>query len=197
MSRSLLALAVCFGSVSTTSLMGCLITQEPSFDEPANFPPSVHGTATTPMFQTITRQVGPIDNPFPGDSGAASPFTRDVTISAIVRDANLLDELEGRIYVNLNRDEGPGTVTEIDIDGSAGTLERRIEFTVSRADLVPNCNRIELHVSREFQNLPSLEPVEDGMMEGTRRDLGIGVWFVGGFNDGNPTPDMTTCAGSQ
>ncbi len=196
MSRTLLALAVCFGSVSTTTLMGCLITQDPSFDEPANFPPSVHGTATTPMYQTLTRRVGPLDNPFPADGGDVDPANDDVTIAAIVRDANLRDNLEGRVFLNLNRAvDNPQQflVAEILIR-EEGTFERRVpEFTVPRSRLVANCNTIELHVSREFRRFPSLEPEEDGMGEGTRRDVGIGVWFVGGLAEGATEPSFTGC----
>lgn len=173
------------------SLMGCLITREPVYEAPIDLPPSVHGSSETPMFE-ITK----VDLDLTGgaDSGIGGA-SNEIRITAIVRDANIRDALVGRVFLNLNRsmsrpqDFLVREIERIPPELGEDPYSRRVEFTIDTVELrPPGCHRIELHVSRAFEGLPSLNPV-DG-------DLGIGVWYRASFDRPNPNPLMDNCLSS-
>ena len=172
---------------SSCCLMGCLITRDPSFEPPENLPPSVHGSAETPMYEI--RRV--CRNCAGGGLADAGPVQNVVRFVATVRDANVRDELQGRVYLNLDRDSDFPTrnlVDEVevppDLDNDPYSREVEFAFTPSRLDV--DCNVVELHVSREFAGALSLAPAEPG-------DIGIGVWYIGAYEEGGEEPDLSGC----
>lgn len=173
------------------SSMACLITREPVYEEAPNLPPSVHGSASSPMNRV---QVVRLDLPSPGAD--AGPTSTGLDFTAIVRDPNVRQRLEGRLFVNLYDGVDPETEEPVAEDEAylrdriaipvSGSFERIFPFTIPRGVLIPGCNWIELHVSEELQGYPSLAPVERG-------DIGTGTWFVGGITAGTPAADLRGC----
>ena len=176
-SRAILVLASC------TSLMGCLITRDPSFDPAENLPPSVHSSAETPMRSMIPFLLGDA----PGGADAGLPT--GLTFVATVRDPNPQDVLRARYYVDLDLDDpADGLVNEFNIRPmlDSDPFSRRVSFTVPRSLIGPGCNRVELYVSRAFATGLGPNPVDS-------EDLGSGVWFVGGRSDPTDMIDMNDC----
>lgn len=163
------------------SSMACLITREPVYEEAPNVPPSVHGSAASPMNRV---QIVSLDPESPGAD--AGPMDTDLPFTAIVRDVNVRQHLRGRVFANLREDAIDALVAEIEIPVAAGSSERTVPFTIPLTELDPGCNWIELHVSEAFEGLPSLAPALDN-------DIGTGTWFVGATNAASPNAGLDTC----
>ena len=170
-------------------MTGCVVTREPVYDAPTNLPPSVHGSPESPMYIVEVVDIG--SGPASDDAGLNAA---DPTFVAIVRDANVRDRLEARIFINLDHADDANPITALVRDREPIPAEtdedpgsRRFMFTIPRSRFEIGCNWIELHVSREFEGLPSLLPAGDDP-----NDVGVGVWFRAGV-DGDSIPDMRGC----
>jgi hypothetical protein len=166
----------------STCLMGCII-RDFDYQPPPNQPPSVHSSTQTPMNEVVLVD---LDAPAGGDGGAGV----QIHLIAIVRDANVNDELQAIGFVNRNPAAGmanPFRDWPILPEQDADPESRRFEFDVPRTEFTsPGCYVVELHVSRRFSCCVNPQPETDG-------DLGVGVWFVAAFNDASPVVDMTAC----
>ncbi|MEM7138232.1 MAG: hypothetical protein AAF500_16750 [Myxococcota bacterium] len=151
---------------------GCIATDRIEFVPTENFPPSVvsQTEATYPL-----NEIGllNLDDP-PPDQGA------EVRLETIVRDPNLDDTLEFRIFL----DSPP----EPDIPLSAGTIEpsgfieRERDFVIPFERLTPGvCHRIELVVVGEFASFAEpRRPVVPG-------DFDDPTWWIRVVDTDNPT----------
>lgn len=189
---SLVSRAVVLLACSTT-LMGCIVTRDLDYEPPPNYPPSVRGSDTTPS--NVAYIVTPDDEPTGADAGVAGAM--ELTLSAIVRDPNVDQALEGWLFVNRN----PNNPDSFDFarqvtisPNSPGQLERRTpDLIVPFGALTQSCNIVELRVSGTFGDFPAL-PVDEAFDEVP--DLGVATWFVGvRDSDASPTDpvDLTPC----
>lgn len=162
--------------------MGCIL-RDFDYQEPANVPPSVLGSADDPL-DTVQRL--DLDAPVGGDAGASS----DVEIVAIVRDPNVREPLLGLVFVDRNRGVTRPIGPEFPIppEQDEDPLHRRVPFRVPRAAFPgPGCHSVELHVSGGFIDFSNPRPAIEG-------DLGVGVWWFAVVDATQPAPDMTECA---
>lgn len=172
--------------VASCFFMGCFITRDPSYEPPADLPPSVQTVApgTTPMNRVYSVRSGTT-----GDDAGVGGSTFFIT--ATVREVNLGQDLEAVVYVNRADILNGNLVSTFDIPAEPDDptpLERTVPFTVpvGNRGIRPGCNVVELIVSGHFTNTGTVETAED-------QDIGYGTWWVYRTDDANPTVDMSDC----
>lgn len=172
-------LVVMAGSLSS---MGCIL-RDFEYEAPVNVPPSVHGTAETPMTRV---RVVELDAPLGADGGA----TTNLEFVATVRDVDVRQPLEALVYLDRNPDapSRSALVGELPIPPVADQdpLSRRVRFSLPTAELSRGCHVVELHVSRRFVGAINPQPADPA-------DLGVGVWWVAATDAALPAVDMTAC----
>ena len=164
---------------SGTLLSGCL-TENVQFDLPRNYPPAIESpdTALFPLNSVIRN---PNDLEIEGDGGTST--LTFIPLQVEVRDANLDDRLQYRIFVDY--DPLAPNISDLgDIPPASQMAEDRLRRSVTvnlPVTLVatPGCHRVEMRVSRAFEGQRS--PAEPG-------DLATATWFVV-----TPTPPPADC----
>lgn len=172
-------------------LSACLITEEPSFQEPENRPPSLESVPDpTPLNRVVI-----LEDPGSGGGGgdAGMPITT-LTFRARVRDPDPNDTLVGYVWVNWQPNAGVKRIEDLDftVRGPFPPDGQPVSFLLPVSTLAPapSCNRVELRMSRAFQpeggisDLPR-EPDEPG-------DLGTATWWVFAVPRGEDV-DVRTC----
>lgn len=160
MSRALLVL------LCVTTPMGCIITRDPSYPEPANTPAVVLDTVEHPFnhFRNVY-----LDMLMGGDGGG---IQTEISFTARVLDPDVDQPLQGLVYVDFNPDAVPSSNTFA--IRPTGTVTRPVDAASFRVQVTalqsPGCHAVELHVSERFVDVPPRPEVPE--------DLGTGVWWV-------------------
>lgn len=176
---SRLALAACSLLLTSSALMGCIL-RDFDYDPPKNRPPSVESVANglTPLNRVLLVNLSQEPG---GDAG----LPNDLRFEAEIRDLDVAQALEARVYVDSE------LVVEYPIPptiDAADPRRRPFSFTISRTGIPPGCHLVELLVSSEsgFEFLPSRNPREAG-------DIGSGQWWIAATSDAQPIVDMALC----
>ncbi len=165
------------------SQMACVVTDPIAFPDEANVPPSIvsRALAANPLDKIVRFDV---DQSGSSPDGGA-PVPNEKTFEVYVRDPNLTQRLQAKIFV-----DGLGTSLDREVPPSA-QLARPFEFTVAGSFLPLTaegsgaCHKVELLVSGEFR-FGSREPLVDD-------DLAQAVWWVRSIDSGHTTVDMALC----
>lgn len=161
-------------------MMGCIL-RDFEYEAPDNTPPSVQSwpTGATPLNRVLSVD---LSVNLGGDGG----LPNEVPFEAEVRDANVGQALEGRVYLNnsLVRELRPIPAA---LD-SADPGRRRVTFGISRTALSHGCHLVQLLVTSEggFQPFPSREPREQG-------DIGSGSWWIAAYQTPDEPISMDEC----
>ncbi len=183
MSRAALVLLGC------STFMGCILVRDPDYDSPRNTPPVVLEDPGYPMNRF--RDVCLEECESSPDGGVES----QVTFVAFVRDPDIDQELDTRVFLDHNPDSTINLpiINEIRIPPN-GTAVRRIEFQVDKASLRGGaCRVIELHVSRAFINVTNPVPAPDPDDPSAPVDLGRGTWFLRVLRNPDDSPSLVGC----
>lgn len=171
MSRAVLVL------VCSMSLVGCIITQEPTFEAPPNTPPVV--VSATPALNRVVQIYTGMGEPGT-DGGALTSATFQFTIW----DPDESQHLERLVFVHHNPDDNTPLEDEPIEIPSNGTANRTDAFVLELSDLgaldengdPSGCWVIEAHVSEGFgTSLRNPRPPET---QGEPLDLGRAIWIV-------------------
>ncbi len=152
------------------SSSGCLILNRHDSAEEPNYPPSI---VSAPNAE---QRLGGIVRLEPDDDNL------DITFEFVVRDANIEQSLEYRIF--LDRVVGLGLVglVEQDVIHPVGDADRPHQFSVGRDTLMAKpCTKVEFLVAGEFllrENLPVVEG-----------DMDTAIWWV----MSEPTVNLSDC----
>lgn len=164
------------GVALATAAAGCVTTNPVEFSSEENFPPSVVSqlNADYPL-----REIGQLNL----DAPVEIP---ELPLEVIVRDPNVSQTLEYRIF--LNSENPPGAelpVRQGEISPDGGFVEREETFTIPYSSLRPGeCNKIELVVVGEFASfVEPRRPVEEG-------DFDNATWWVEVTSTDRPTIDV-------
>ena len=159
------------------SLMGCLVTENVSFPDETNVPPSVVSatSAVNPLDKIVRYD---LDSTGPSDGGGG---TQEARFEVQVRDPNLSQSLQAKVFVN------DRSLLDREIPPMGTQLARPFEFTVPGSSFSPagNCYRVELLVSGGFRfgSRVPIDPV----------DIAQAVWWVRSIDSGHLTVDMALC----
>lgn len=184
MSRAVLVL------VCSMSLVGCIITQEPTFEAPPNTPPMVV-SAIPPLNHVVEIVPGvPVT-----DGGTASTRIFEVT----VWDPDVSQDLEGLLFVQHNRDVNNTPLTDRVEIAADGTSTRTVEFELDLNELGAHvdpsdgnprgCWVLEAHISHSFGN-SILDPEPP---PGDPLDLGRAIWVLHVTADRDDPVDLSAC----
>lgn len=180
MSRAALVLLSC------STLMGCILTRDPTYDAPANTPAVVLEDPGTPMnrFYDVCWQCRTDDGGVP----TQVPFV------ALVRDPDVAQDLEGRVFVDHDPNASSNTpvINEIRLPAT-GELVRRVEFQVDMGSIPLGCPVVELHIARSFINITNPVPAPDPVNPDAPLDLGRGVWFMRVLSNDDDDPRFRGC----
>jgi hypothetical protein len=170
--RALGLLLTCCAGVS-----GCIVTDPIDYDED-NIPANL--TAVSPL--TFTRVPPTADIACMGNT--ENGLKDNMLFEVQVLDANLSDELIGRVLVN--GDLNPSNLVEpIAISGK---MDRGVISLCVRRDLLDQpCNRVEYLVSRGFTDFPDYYTTRD------RLDYAKVEWWVLGRAELHPTATANDC----
>jgi hypothetical protein len=169
----MLSFASCVALAATLSATGCIATSPVEFTGEENYPPSVVSDldAEYPL-----REIGQLNLDDPVE-------IREVPLQVIVRDPNIDQTLEFRIFLDsLNPPETDfiARLTDGFIDPS-GDVERPRTFTIPYDSLTPGqCHKIELTVVGNFAGFVDLRaPVDEG-------DIDNSTWWIEVTDADNP-----------
>lgn len=165
---SCLSWAALATSVTTT---GCVTTTPVEFNAEQNYPPSV---VSQPSAEYPLREIGQLN--------LDESLETEVPLDTIVRDPNVDQTLEYRIF--LNSSTPPGTEFPVDdgtINPQGGSVERPETFTIPHSLLSPGeCNKIELIVVGNFLSfVEPRRPEEEG-------DYDNATWWIEVTDTDNP-----------
>ena len=152
--------------LSTLTLMGCIITKDPSREPPENTPPVVLEVPGFEMNRLVPILLND-DTPGP-DGGVASA---SIEFRAIVRDPDVDQPLQAVVFQEYRADSETNLPLVDQMVPPTMSDTRSVEFSIDRSVLEPGCRVLELHVSERFVNFRNPVPVVEG-------DLGRGVWFL-------------------
>lgn len=165
----------CFASwvalASSAAVAGCVTTNPIEFSPDENFPPSVVSQATA---EYPLREIGQLN--------LDDSLETEVPLDVVVRDPNVDQTLEYRIF--LNSSTPPGTEFPIDdgmIPPQGGVVDRFETFNIPHTLLTPGeCNKIELIVVGNFLSfVEPRRPEEEG-------DVDSATWWIEVTNTDNP-----------
>lgn len=156
---------------ASAATAGCVTTNPIEFSPEQNYPPSVISQLTA---QYPLRDIGQLN--------LDESLETEVPLDTIVRDPNVDQTLEYRIF--LNSSTPPGTEFPIDdgtINPQGGSVERPETFNVPHSLLVPGeCNKIELIVVGNFLSfVEPRRPEEEG-------DFDAATWWIEVIDTDNP-----------
>jgi len=152
-------------AASTTLLMGCIL-RDFDYEPPANSWPSVESmpsTGATPLNRIhkvdLSAAIG-------GDGG----LPNEERFEVIVRDDDIAQRLEGRVYLDSVLLQERLIPAELD---SPEPRRRTLSFDIPRSRLSVGCHLVELLVSSEngFEPFPSRTPLEAG-------DIASAQWWI-------------------
>ncbi|MBX3273496.1 MAG: hypothetical protein KF729_24750 [Sandaracinaceae bacterium] len=174
MSRATLAL------LCGCSLMGCILTRNPTYESPENTPAVV---LEDPDFRMGTFHRVNLSGDSPADGGVEM----QLEVRAIVRDPDLEQPLVGLVFqdYDLDASENRTITNDIAIPPSARDT-RDVRFFIDYSELRRGCRVIELHVSEAFVNTRNPTPRRSG-------DLGRGFWFVRVFENADDEISLEEC----
>ncbi len=154
------------------SSVGCIATSPVDFPEFENFPPSL---ISQPGAQYPTRDIGRLDLDDPDPA-------RELPLEVNVRDPNLDQTLEFRVFVDSPTPPGNDFPIDQGVVDPTGEVSRPRTFTVSYDELTPAgvCHKIELVVSGAFAS--TVEPRRP-LQEGDVDDL---TWWIRVTDADNP-----------
>ncbi len=160
---------------ATVAASGCIATNPVEFSEAENYPPSV---VSQPTAEYPLREIGELDLDVPTED--------EVPLDVVIRDPNVDQTLEYRIF--LNSPTPPGAETPVafgSIPPQAGSVERPETFNIPNNLLVPGvCNKIELVVVGDFASfVEPRRPLEEG-------DFDDRVWWIEVTNADNPVIEV-------
>ena len=167
---------ICFASCAAlfvVSTAGCIATSPVDFPEIENFPPS---RVSQPGAQYPTREIGQLNlddlNP-----------SRELPLEVNVRDPNIDQTLEFRIFVDSPTPPGNDFPIAAGLVDPTGDVSRPRTFTVSYDELTPAgvCHKIELVVSGAF--VPGFIEPRRPLEEGDVDDL---TWWIEVTDADNP-----------
>ena len=174
-------IARCAVVLGSGTLLPACLTQNVQYDLPRNYPPAIESpdTALFPLDSVIRN---PTDLEIEGDGGITT--LTFIPLSVEVRDANLDDRLQYRIFVDYDPLTRPTIADLGDIPPASQMAADRVRRSLTvnlPVALVssPGCHRVEMRVSRGFEGQRS--PAEPG-------DLATATWFVV-----TPTPPPPDC----
>ncbi|MCB9595745.1 MAG: hypothetical protein H6719_23690 [Sandaracinaceae bacterium] len=177
MSRAALVLICC------SSLMGCIITRDPSYSSPANTPAVVTEHPDLPMTRFIEVDRSLAAAP---DGGVGNP----TEIVAKVRDPDIEDELFGVVFLDRNpNSESPTVLRDFRIPARGEEERADVREPIDFNEFPAGCHVLELHVSRQFVGILNPVAAED--------DLGRGIWFVRVLENEEDDRALAGCGAGQ
>jgi hypothetical protein len=161
----------CAALASSFAATGCVTTDPITFSPEENYPPSVVSQAAA---EYPIRDIGELD--------LDETLETEVPLEVVVRDPNVDQTLEYRIF--LNSETPPGAEIPIDagtIAPEGGSVERLETFTVPHSFLAPGeCNKIELIVVGNFLSfVEPRRPEQEGDFDGV-------TWWIRVTDTDNP-----------
>ena len=156
------------------SATGCIATDTIEFQPEENFPPSV---VSQPAALFPLNEIGELNLDDPVE-------TQELPLEVIIRDPNIDQTLEYRIFLN----SPPDNPIDFDVIDPVGAVERPRTFSIAFDSLTPGiCNKIELVVVGAFASfVDPRRPVEEG-------DADIATWWVRVIDRDNPPPVSQEC----
>ena len=168
----MLSFASCAALAAAGSAAGCITTNPVEFSAEQNYPPSA---ISQPGAEYPLREIGQLnlDDPVPSE---------EVPLEVIIRDPNVDQTLEYRIF--LDSTNPPGSETPIDfgtIEPQGGQVDRLATFNIPYTALAPGeCHKIELVVVGMFANfVEPRRPVQEG-------DIDQATWWIKVVDADNP-----------
>ncbi len=158
------------------SAAGCIVTNPVEFSAEQNYPPSA---ISQPGADYPLREIGQLNLDDPVE-------TEELPLEVIIRDPNVDQTLEYRIF--LDSTNPPGSETPIDfgpIEPQGGQVDRLWTFNIPYTALAPGeCHKIELVIVGEFRSfVEPRRPVEEG-------DVDDRVWWIEVVDGDNPTIEV-------
>lgn len=171
MSRVVLALVCC------SSLMGCLITRDPTYSPPRNTPAVVLESSEQPFGRFIDVRLDRVGIPDAG-VGQGNPSS----VLATIRDPDIDQELTGLLFIDRNPDSSRN-IPEDEFripptDSETRSVNRPFDFGGLFTASDVGCHVLELHVAQQFTNILNPVPAPDPNDPDGPTDLGRGVWFI-------------------
>lgn len=170
--RGMLSLASYVACAAAVAASGCIATSAVDFPEGQNYPPSAISQQGA---QYPLREIGELNLDDPVE-------TPEVELEVIVRDPNIDQTLEYRIFVDSPTPPGNDAPVEEDVIPPTGDVERLRTFTVSHDLLTPagQCHKIELVISGGFASaVEPRRPIEEG-------DIDDRTWWIRVIDSDNP-----------
>jgi hypothetical protein len=172
------------GSALAAPNAGCLVLDNAQVAPEEPVPPSVVDS------DVISDQLGgpismsrviTIDLDSPMFTGPSA----ELRLPVIVRDANVLQDLEYILIVDSTEAQPLGRYLDSKRLSQSGTFEREIELVIPISALAPApaCRRIELFVSGEFSVTTPATP----------GDLDTGVWWIKVIDLASQNVDLSSC----
>jgi hypothetical protein len=167
----MLSFASCVALAAGFTAAGCVTTNPVEFSPEENYPPSVISQANA---EYPLREIGQLN--------LDESLETDLPLDVIVRDPNVDQTLEYRIF--LNSSTPPGTEFPIDdgtIEPQGGSVDRPTTFNIPHSILAPGeCNKIELVVVGSFAGfVEPRRPAQAG-------DVDDRVWWIEVTDTDNP-----------
>ncbi|MCB9659693.1 MAG: hypothetical protein R3B40_16815 [Polyangiales bacterium] len=163
--------------VSSTALGGCLALDKVELPEIPDYPPSVLDDPNTAY---------PSSGVIELDFGGPDPMPENLELLVVLRDPNLRQSLDYRVFVDGAPGEPRLRVSET--VESTGELDREVPIRVPMVHLgPPRCHRIELVVSGEFTNgVDQRQPARDN-------DFATMVWWVHSTDSVTSDVSLSAC----
>ena len=160
----MLYFASCLAFAASVTASGCIATSPVEFSEDENFPPSI---ISQPGAQYPLREIGELNLDDPVE-------TPELPLEVIVRDPNVDQTLEYRIFVDSPTPPGNDFPIDQDVIEPTGEVERPRTFNVPYDALTPAgvCHKIELVVVGNFaSNVEPRRPLQEG-------DVDDRTWWI-------------------
>ncbi len=167
----MLSFASCVALAASFTVTGCVATDTIEFSPEQNYPPSVvsQQNAEYPL-----REIGQLN--------LDESFETELPLEVIVRDPNVDQTLEYRIFLNSTTPPSAEfPILQGDIPPESGSVERPDTFNIPYTFLVPGrCNKIELIVVGNFAGfVEPRRPAQEG-------DFDNVTWWVEITDTDNP-----------
>lgn len=168
----MLSFASTFALAASVTASGCIAANPIDFPEDENFPPSA---VSQPGAEYPLREIGQLDLDAP-------VATQELPLEVIVRDPNVDQTLEYRIFIDSPTPPGNDPFTDQGVILPTGDVERPRTFTVPYDQLTPagECHKIELIVVGAFASqVEPRRPVQEG-------DFDARTWWIEVTDTDNP-----------
>jgi hypothetical protein len=171
-SFGMLSLASCAAFAASVAASGCIATTPVEFTEEENYPPSA---ISQPGAQYPLREIGQLDLDVPVEQ-------RELPLEVIIRDPNIDQTLEYRVFVDSPTPPGNDSPIDQDFIDPSGEVERPWTFNIPYDVLTPagECHKIELLLSGGFASpIEPRRPLEEG-------DVDDRTWWIEVTDSDNP-----------